>query len=137
MERRPGSLLPELNFRLEELSTLRYKVETETVNGYVNYKINLDVYVDVIRVDDIWAQSANINVIGTSHRHRQTVGTGDAEITILNASPAFLILNRLTIPETEGGRIKFNGAAVRGTTLAEINADINRVNLLKQAPLPA
>jgi hypothetical protein len=65
--------------------------------------------VDYITVDDILAQSSNINVVGDSFSGSGNLeAPGDTEIEIINKSAAFLRLNKLIIPETEGGKISFN-----------------------------
>ncbi len=120
----------QIQFVLADLRAKGYVVTL--VDGV--YVVSADIIIDVIIVDDIWAQSANINVTGKSF-----IGTGilsapgNAEILVTNASLAYLRLNRLTIPGSEGGNLNFNGNAMSGTTTTAINAAINLVNVNKSA----
>ncbi|KUG05437.1 hypothetical protein ASZ90_017119 [hydrocarbon metagenome] len=69
-----------------------------------------DVTVEFIVVDDVWAQSANINVTGDYLLGSGSLqAPGNTEIIITNNSPAYLRVNRLNIPATEGGSLVFNG----------------------------
>ncbi|NCC75650.1 MAG: calcium-binding protein, partial [Clostridia bacterium] len=118
----------ELEFRLADIASQGYTIVRDG-QGNVIY-IDGEVYVDVITVNDIWAQSGTINVSGDN-----LVGSGflrapsDAEIVIENKSPAFLTLRRLTIPSREGGGLVINHITVTGASLAEILAQINDLNL--------
>ncbi len=69
-----------------------------------------DVTVEFIVVDDVWAQSGNINVTADNLVGSGSLqAPGNAEIIITNNSPAYLRVNRLNIPATEGGNLVFNG----------------------------
>ena len=97
---------------------------TENQDGSVT--VDADVYVDVIIVNDIWAQSSNITVTSKSFVGSGNLyAPGDAEIKISNASPAYLRINRLTIPETDGGNLYFNGVKMNAASTAASNALIN------------
>jgi len=82
-----------------------------------------------ITVDDIWAQAGTINITGDD-----LVGSGnlfapgDVHVTIVNHSPANLEVNRITVPEQQGGMVRFNYQEVAG------NADIAAINK-SEAPL--
>ena len=55
------------------------------------------------------------------------IAPGDASVSIINETPAFLNLRGITISESTGG-LFVNGARVEGTSLAERNADILAFN---------
>ncbi|MCY2932454.1 MAG: hypothetical protein NTV86_23755 [Planctomycetota bacterium] len=68
-----------------------------------------------ITVNDIWAQSGTIRVYGDD-----LLGSGelrapaDVTVTITNDSPANLRMKRITIPDTAGGRVRFNNQDIGG-----------------------
>jgi len=70
------------------------------------------VWADYIVVDDIWAQSANINILGTLTGTGTLHARGDAKIEIINKSPAYLRLSSLTIPEGAGGNVMLNRSSL-------------------------
>ena len=90
---------------------------------------NRDVPIILIDVDDMFAQSADIIVKGD-----YLIGTGvlDAPgntlIEVTNSSPAFLKLNKMEIPDRDGGHLFFNDVNIIGATLADRNASINALN---------
>ena len=85
--------------------------------------------VPFIVVNDIWAQSGTIHVtaldlLGTG----RLLAPGNVTVSIDNYSPAFLQINDITIPDSLGGRLRFNGQDV--TTAAQIAG----INLSGAAP---
>ncbi|MDX9755232.1 MAG: hypothetical protein RBU29_14800, partial [bacterium] len=71
------------------------------------------VEVDFITFEDIWAQSANVNLKGDHISGSGRVeAKGDALIQIINNSPAFLRLNDLTIPDHAGGQVLWNNSSI-------------------------
>jgi hypothetical protein len=78
-----------------------------------------DITIDVIEVDDMWAQSSNINVTAGSLASAGTgrlEAPGDAVIQVVNHGPMFLRTGRMTIPDTIGGRIFMNGVRIDDLT---------------------
>ncbi|MCW5623517.1 MAG: leukotoxin LktA family filamentous adhesin, partial [Burkholderiales bacterium] len=69
--------------------------------------------VDFIVVDDVLARSGDVRITGKYLVGQGEIeAPGDTRISILNQSAEFLRVNKLTIPEDEGGHITFNGAGV-------------------------
>ncbi|MDD3898926.1 MAG: hypothetical protein PHE82_08280, partial [Syntrophomonadaceae bacterium] len=92
-----------------ELIQLGHQVYTQ--NG--QKMIEQSVWADYIIVDDIWAQSSNINILAETLSGSGTLqARGDAKIEIINKSPAYLRLNNLTIPENAGGKVVFNRSSL-------------------------
>ena len=87
-----------------------------------------------IILPDIKARGGNINVMGDHLAGNGRLNArGDAEISIINNSSAFLRTNELTIPEDATGRLTLNSVAILnnpGTspTTAQINTALNGVN---------
>jgi filamentous hemagglutinin family protein len=87
-----------------------------------------------IILPDIKARGGNINVMGDHLAGNGSLNArGDAEISIINNSSAFLRTNELTIPEDATGRLTLNSVAILnnpGTspTTAQINTALNGVN---------
>lgn len=78
---------------------------------------------DFVHVDDITVRLGNIRVKGDRLTGSGILSApGDAQITVTNNTPNFLVLNNLRIASDEGGTIRLNGVMVNS------NADINRVN---------
>ena len=76
-----------------------------------------------LTISDAEAKLGNIYVRGDKLQGNGVLDApGDAEIRITNNGPSFLILNDLTIPADEGGRIYFNSVDVKD------NAQINGIN---------
>ncbi|MDY0056584.1 MAG: leukotoxin LktA family filamentous adhesin [Methyloversatilis sp.] len=87
-----------------------------------------------IILPDIKARGGNINVIGDHLAGNGSLNArGDAEISIINNSSAFLRTNELIIPEDATGRLTLNSVAILndpGTspTTPQINAALNARN---------
>jgi filamentous hemagglutinin family protein len=87
-----------------------------------------------IILPDIKARGGNINVIGDHLSGNGSLNArGDAEISIINNSSAFLRTNELIIPEDATGRLTLNSVAILndpGTspTTPQINAALNARN---------
>ncbi len=76
-----------------------------------------------LTISDATAQLGNIYVKGDRLTGGGTLDApGDAEIKITNNGPSFLVLNDLTIPPDDGGRLYFNSIDVGS------NAEINAIN---------
>lgn len=88
-----------------------------------------------IILPDIKARGGNINVMGDHLAGNGSLNArGDAEISIINNSSAFLRTNELIIPEDATGRLTLNSVAILndpGTspTTAQINAALNARNV--------
>jgi hypothetical protein len=66
-----------------------------------------------IILPDIKARGGNINVMGDHLAGNGSLNArGDAEISIINNSSAFLRTNELTIPEDATGRLTLNSVAI-------------------------
>ncbi|QCB46258.1 leukotoxin LktA family filamentous adhesin [Hydrogenophaga sp. PAMC20947] len=76
-----------------------------------------------LTISDAEAKLGNIYLRGDRlHGNGVLDAPGDAEIKITNNGPSFLILNNLSIPPDEGGRIYFNSIDVKD------NNQINGIN---------
>jgi filamentous hemagglutinin family protein len=84
---------------------------------------------DFVHVDDITVRLGNINVTADN-----LVGTGslrapgDAKISIVNNTPNFLVLNKLTVDSDSGGEVRLNGFLIND------NTEIGRINASAAAP---
>ncbi|MCK9231001.1 MAG: hypothetical protein M0P18_10020, partial [Syntrophales bacterium] len=75
-----------------------------------------------VNVNPIWAEAGRIDVRTDQLTGRGTFDApGDAGVTILNHTPAFLKIEGITIPESNGG-LYLNGVVARS------NADVNELN---------
>ncbi|MFP6769144.1 MAG: hypothetical protein VB859_13310, partial [Planctomycetaceae bacterium] len=107
-----------------------YEEYVDPADGKTKYLIQEEVAIVRIDVHDLFAQSADIHVAGD-----YLVGSGrldapgDTSITVKNSSPAFLRIHEVEIPDEANGRVMFNDNEIDGDTDAEINADINALNL--------
>ena len=75
--------------------------------------------VTYINVPNILARLGNIDVKGdflTTAGSGILESPGDAKIQIINNSPYYLRVHNLTIPEDDGGLVKFNGISVATTS---------------------
>ena len=112
------------------LTTRITSLDGQIVN--VQTDINNNVYSNVaaagptakfLTISDAEAKLGNIYVRGDTLKGDGVLDApGDAEIRITNNGPSFLILNDLTIPADEGGRIYLNSVDVKS------NAQINGIN---------
>ncbi len=76
--------------------------------------IEKSTIVQVIELDDIYAQNGDIRLYGDNFTGTGTLyAPGDATISITNDSPSFLRLNKLNITNRTGGRIILNNIRVR------------------------
>ncbi len=92
-------------------------------NGVVQDVVPITKYVMTIVLDPIWAEAGQIWVRADELQGSGVFDApGDASVTITNATPAFLQLKGITIPETNGGMF-YDGI------LAEDNSTINQINL--------
>jgi hypothetical protein len=79
--------------------------------------------VPYVTVNDIWAQAGTINVMGQDLLGSGSLNApGNVAVSITNNSPAYLRVNKITIPDHVGGRVNFNGVDV------ESNEDIAELN---------
>ena len=100
---------------------------TETDGGTTFYKTQDAV--PFITVSPIFAEAGTItvdgdNLLGSGH----LLAPGNVSITITNNSPAFLRLNSITIPQSFGGTLFFDGATVTS------NSGIGGINQSKTTP---
>ncbi len=84
---------------------------------------------DFIHVDDITVKLGNINVtadnlIGSG----SLLAPGDAKISIVNNTPDFLVLGKLTVDSDSGGEVRLNGFLIND------NHEIGRINTSAPAP---
>jgi hypothetical protein len=122
-----------------EITRLKPLVESLAATiADIEYRLTLDPLVDekgystkpfsgpvatYVTVDDAVAQLGNIDVHGDNLQGKGSLDApGDASISIENHSPSFLVLNDLTIPSNEGGKVYFNGVEVNS------NSQIDEVN---------
>ncbi len=92
-------------------------------NGVVRDIVPITKYVITITLDPIWAEAGQIWVRADELQGNGVFDApGDASVDITNATPAFLQLKGITIPETNGGMF-FNGI------LADSNTTLNTINL--------
>ena len=83
----------------------------------------------VVEVDDVIARPGNIDIIADVLKGSGVLDApGDASIEIINNSPAFLRTRGLTIPDRDGGRVRFNNSRVTS------NAEIAALNPGNEAP---
>ncbi len=118
------------NTEIGLLTTRITSLDGQIVN--VQTDITNDVYSDVaalgptakfLTISDAEAKLGNIYVRGDKLQGNGVLDApGDAEIRITNNGPSFLILNDLTIPADEGGRIYLNSVDVKD------NTQINGIN---------
>ncbi|MEJ2723028.1 MAG: hypothetical protein P8175_00020 [Deltaproteobacteria bacterium] len=79
--------------------------------------------VPYVTVNNIWAQAGTINVMGQDLLGSGSLNApGNVTVSITNNSPAYLRVNKITIPDHVGGRVNFNGVDV------ESNEDIAELN---------
>ena len=73
--------------------------------------------VPFITVSPILAEAGTITVAGDDLLGGgQLLAPGDVSITITNNSPAFLRINQITIPQSSGGTVLFDGTSVSSTS---------------------
>ncbi|WP_394787155.1 leukotoxin LktA family filamentous adhesin [Rhodoferax sp.] len=78
---------------------------------------------DFVHVDDITVKLGNIRTKGDVLTGGGALkAPGNASIAITNNTPDFLVLNKLTVANDDGGTVRFNGAMVNSA------ADINSLN---------
>lgn len=84
---------------------------------------------DFVRVGDISVRLGNVSVkadtLGGTGSLR---APGDAKISIVNNTPNFLVLGKLTVASDSGGEVRLNGFLVNN------NAEIGRINASGVAP---
>ena len=79
--------------------------------------------VDYIKVDDVTARLGNIRIKGDNLTGSGGLNApGDAQISIVNNTPDFLTLGKLTVDNANGGLVTLNDVLVNK------NADVNRLN---------
>ena len=84
---------------------------------------------DFVHVNDITVRLGNIDVFADN-----LVGSGalrapgDARISIVNNTPDFLVLNKLTVDSDSGGELRLNGFLIND------NTEIGRINSTAAAP---
>ncbi|HET57378.1 MAG TPA: hypothetical protein ENN35_02925, partial [Deltaproteobacteria bacterium] len=82
----------------------------------------VEQYVMIVNIDPVWAEAGGIDVRADQLKGSGTFDApGDASITIHNHTPAFVRINGMTIPESNGG-LFFNGVEVTE------NSTINTTN---------
>ena len=131
------NLINELNadYALEQAYSLdptleaAYQAQVDEVQSELSEYTDSNGVVDqnpmvyYVTVSDIWCQSSNIHVTAevlTGSSAGAVDSPGNAAITIINNSPAYLRLGEMTIPTGTGGNLFFNGAAP--TSLSGITA---------------
>ena len=131
------NLINELNadYALEQAYSLdptleaAYQAQVDEVQSELSEYTDSNGVVDqnpmvyYVTVGDIWCQSSNIHVTAevlTGSSAGALDAPGNAAITIINNSPAYLRLGEMTIPTGAGGNLFFNGAAP--TSLSGITA---------------
>src|SRR5262249_40063741 len=73
--------------------------------------------VPFITISPILAEAGTINVTGDDLLGSgQLLAPGDVSITITNNSPAFLRIKEITIPQSAGGTVVFDGTSVSSTS---------------------
>ena len=84
---------------------------------------------DFMHVDDITVRLGNIDVTADNLTGNGALrAPGDAKISIVNNTPDFLVLGKLTVDSDSGGEIRQNGFLIND------NNEIRRINLNNQAP---
>ncbi|MFV0666095.1 MAG: hypothetical protein ACK5NS_20770, partial [Denitromonas sp.] len=84
---------------------------------------------DFMHVDDITVRLGNIDVTADNLIGGGALrAPGDAKISIVNNTPDFLVLGKLTVDSDSGGEIRQNGFLIND------NNEIRRINLNNQAP---
>ncbi|MFZ2267304.1 MAG: leukotoxin LktA family filamentous adhesin [Azonexus sp.] len=112
-----------LNSDIARLDSQISGIQTAIANNSYSSTPASGPLADFLTVKDVSAQLGNIYVRGNRLHGAGTLDSpGDAQITITNNGPTFLILNNLTISPDLGGKVYFNSVDVKS------NTDINRVN---------
>jgi len=124
----------------DAVAVAAYQAEIDRVEALMEelglYDEEYDVYLDCyivpyITVDDIWAQAGTINVWADNmYGSGDLIAPNDVTVTITNNSPSYLRINNITIPDNQGGDIKFNSQSVLS------NDDIADINMNELAPVP-
>ena len=84
---------------------------------------------DFVRVGDITVRLGNVSVKADSLGGTGSLrAPGDAKISIVNNTPNFLVLGKLTVASESGGEVRLNGFLVNN------NAEIGRINASGAAP---
>ncbi|OQX64175.1 MAG: hypothetical protein B5M56_00340 [Desulfococcus sp. 4484_241] len=98
---------------------------TDPDTGEERYVYSGSYVVPYITVDDVWAQAGTITV-----RADNFYGSGKLDapnlvtVDIVNHSPSYLRINRITIPDNQGGRVVFNDQDVSSNNeIEDINQD--------------
>jgi len=112
-----------VNYYASEIARLEGLLSSEgllEINGGVSTPVAQ--YVMTVNIDPVWAEAGSIDIRSDQLRGSGSFDApGDASVTILNHTPAFVVINGITIPENNGG-LFFNGQEVTQ------NAPINTAN---------
>jgi filamentous hemagglutinin family protein len=84
---------------------------------------------DFVHVNDITVRLGNIDVIADNLIGSGALrAPGDAKISIVNNTPDFLVLGKLTVDSDSGGEVRLNGFLIND------NTEIGRINSSAAAP---
>ena len=112
-----------LNPLITSLTGQITNVQTDITNGVYSNAVAAGPSATFLTISDAEAKLGNIYVRGDRLQGSGVLDApGDAEIKITNNGPSFLVLNNLSIPADEGGRIYLNSVDVKN------NAQINGIN---------